>query len=578
MTTAAPPRSRDELAALGKKKLEEFRRRKLQKAAGLPHSGGMEQDQSDKQQAVAGEPTREDPMNPGHVEEHARAATKLPEMVAPSETAMVHAESLATLPTARTETAPPEAWFTTPEHRVAEPVEEAKVAPGFFDSLSGVGSSVSTEEQHALRTTQQSVSASQEVVVEKKSSFDARQFMVMVEPEAEFVAPPSGIDDGRIDGRIDGREVSAADNLDELSHNATATATEAETGLRTLDAIPGTDSNNDGPDFLPSRQNKQSSKFQELQDHIDSLTTQNLDLSLCLSQQTTIVQKLTEENEGLVHKLNEASRSAEQSQEREKALDKERELLASRWRDMERQMARMEKENRDLTSKVKVLGGELLGLEEKLLRERNERLKLSAMPEGGDRDAFRKELDEVSNTLDNEREEKRGLQARIASLEAALKGFHEQLAAEQTRADRAEAAVKTKSSAYPIPQSALVCAEAMQEYVEKKAHGDLPQLDDARLPDEVRALLPMNSWIPSLEEEEKVQQDIVDAIGRLYERIQGMKTDDMDESREEALAETGPAISTSSPSHPTQPTAATIATTATIATMPAENLAGAHEH
>ncbi len=194
----------------------------------------------------------------------------------------------------------------------------------------------------------------------------------------------------------------------------------------------------------------------------------------------------------------------------------------------------------DLTSKVKVLGVELLGLEEKLLRERNERLKLSALPAAGDRDASRKEVEEMYKVVSREREEKMVLRERLGALEAAHQGLLEELAAERARAETAERAAKARADMYPIPQSAMLSAEPMQAFVEREARGEAPPLDDARLPDEVRALLPINSWIPSLEEEQKMQQDVVDAIGRLYERIEQLKSYGKDEKTGDfANTETG---------------------------------------
>lgn len=513
MTTGAQPLSRDELAALGKKKLEEFRQRKLRKAL--------------EQQPVGGEVQVEQASN-----HPSTAASLAPEIPPPEFTAFDPPRSMAGQPLAPVQARSPEAEFAEGEESAALS-GGATFETGFFDA--GPGSRqdtvtreppgvVSREPPGVVSLPAASTSVSPEVA--KKVSFDARKFMVMVEADARSDTSPSSEigDPARVD-LVEPSLVDGAGTTKEPTSAASETveATAGETVAETrLGALAVTSSENQESFFLPSRQNNQGSKFKELQDHIDSLTTQNHDLSLCLSQQTTMVQRLTEENEGLVHKLNEASRLAEQSQEREKAQGKERELLGTQWRELERQLARREKENRDLASKVKILGVELLGLEEKLLRERNERLKLSARPVGGDRDASRREVEEMSKVVSREREEKLALQERIRTLETAGQGLIEELAAERARAEAAERATKARAPAYPAPQSAMVSAEPMQAFVEREARGETPPLDDARLPDELRALLPINSWIPSLEEEQKMQQDVVDAIGRLYERIEGL--------------------------------------------------------
>ncbi len=58
MTSGAPHRSRDELAALGKKRLEDFRQRKLRKALELQQvgggGGGVQMSRSTIRQATAG--------------------------------------------------------------------------------------------------------------------------------------------------------------------------------------------------------------------------------------------------------------------------------------------------------------------------------------------------------------------------------------------------------------------------------------------------------------------------------------------------------------------------------------------
>lgn len=539
MTTGAPLRSRDELAALGKKKLEEFRQRKLRKALEQQVGGegkeGPDEQEHDQASNHRSRVATDEQAEGGRTLQHPVGAVSLvPETSPPDSTAFNPVESVAEPAIPPVQARSPEAWFAEREDPAVQSGAEA-IPEGFFDAMPDPHENTAARGP-TMAGALSEASTSFPPEVPKKVSFDARKFMVMVEQEAQAEASafsergdPGVVDPGGASSFVDNESPPAepmSGAVETERERERERETVAEASLGTLaDSQSEIQENRQTAPFLPSRQDNQGAKFQELQDHIDSLTTQNLDLSLCLSQQTSMVQRLTEENEGLVHKLNDASRLAEQSQEREKAHDKERELLGSQWREMERQLARREKENRDLTSKVKVLGVELLGLEEKLLRERNERLKLSALPEAGDRDASRKESEEMSKIVSREREEKLVLRERLGALEAAHQGVLVELAAERARAETAERAAKARAAAYPIPQSAMLSAEPMQAFIEREARGEAPPLDDARLPDEIRALLPIDSWIPSLDEEQKMQKDVVDAIGRLYDRIEQLKRD-----------------------------------------------------
>jgi len=307
--------------------------------------------------------------------------------------------------------------------------------------------------------------------------------------------------------------------------------------------------------------------FRDLQEHIDSLTTQNMDLNLCLSQQTTMVQRLTEENEGLVKKLNDASRENERSQAQIRAEREERDVLGVRWKEMEGAMGRVERENRELVSKVKVLGGELLGLEEKLLRERNERLKLISMSgegssragsagfhaageEGAATAALRRELEEASGALRRVQSEKSGMEqemeARMQRIQALQKRAEEAEAAagaavRALEEARQQFAARQAAPSYPIPHSVVLSAGPMQAFGEQGEGGEGDEetswgkIDG--LPAEVKALLPMKTWIPSMDEQQTMQNDVIEAIGRLYARIEGLKRAGVAEKAEEKVEE-----------------------------------------
>ena len=248
-----------------------------------------------------------------------------------------------------------------------------------------------------------------------------------------------------------------------------------------------------------------------------------------------MVQRLTEENSALVHKLNEASRASERGHAREIQERKEREMLEVKWKEMEGTVGGLERENRALRSQVKVLGGELLGLEETLLRERSERLKVSSGNAGGDAMAMA-----MAQAQDQAAVVER-LQADVVRLEREKvereNDLKEQIACERGRTEKAEAALRemekamtamTKRRGGVPPQSVILSSVSMQAYAENNTSdenstsGASLSLSLSSLPAEVRALLPMKTWIPSMDEQQTMQEDVMEAIGRLYERIEGL--------------------------------------------------------
>ena len=159
-------------------------------------------------------------------------------------------------------------------------------------------------------------------------------------------------------------------------------------------------------------------------------------------------------------------------------------------------MGRVERENRELVSKVKVLGGELLGLEEKLLRERNERLKLISMSGAGSSRAgsagfhaageegaaaLRRELEEVSGALRRVQAEKSGMEqemeARMQRIQALQKRAEEAEAAagaavRALEEARQEFAARQAAPSYPIPHSVVLSAGPMQAFGEQGEGGE----------------------------------------------------------------------------------------------------------
>ena len=400
------------------------------------------------------------------------------------------------------------------EARVAEPAVSATVSTMAMAGVSGY-------EEDSL--------------VVKKASFDAKKFMVMAPASSPAVSVAASLPRSSVD--VDVGKSEEKDGKDEGDRE--------DPGPPAPAALDDDQTRAAARSANSARQNT----FRDLQEHIDSLTTQNMDLNLCLSQQTTMVQRLTEENEGLVKKLNDASRENERSQAQIRAEREERGVLGVRWKEMEGAMGRVERENRELVSKVKVLGGELLGLEEKLLRERNERLKLISMSGAGSSRAgsagfhaageegaaaLRRELEEVSGALRRVQAEKSGMEqemeARMQRIQALQKRAEEAEAAagaavRALEEARQEFAARQAAPSYPIPHSVVLSAGPMQAFGEQGEGGEEEEtwgkIDG--LPAEVRALLPMKTWIPSMDEQQTMQNDVIEAIGRFYARIEGLK-------------------------------------------------------
>jgi hypothetical protein len=256
-----------------------------------------------------------------------------------------------------------------------------------------------------------------------------------------------------------------------------------------------------------------------------------------------MVQKLTEENERMVHKLNEASIMAEQLQGREKQHESERRVLSSKWREMEKEVGRVEKENRELKSKVKVLGGELVGLEERLLRETNERLRLvGGQNSRGDIERIqadaRREIQEAVK-------EKSALQKRVEELEAVQNAMRVELEDERSKS-------RSLRDGYPVPYSAVLSSNPMSSY--QREHDDQRNQGDREhtahisedcglktevlpevLPEVLHALLPLPTWIPSKDRQEAMQKDIAAIISRIYEKIEQKRGEDR--AKNEAGAE-----------------------------------------
>lgn len=306
-----------------------------------------------------------------------------------------------------------------------------------------------------------------------KSSFDARLYLL---PEK---------DDGSVDGqdeKVSEVEVSTVQN----------------------------DANESSSKVAEKRKD-----FEQLQDHIDALTTEKMDLSLCLKQQTNIVQRLTQENENMVKRLNDAARTQEALADISKQQEANEIHMQHEMKRLQKQIESRDKENRDLSSKVKVLGNELVMLEEKLLQEKNERLKRHSMAIKDDDsesrlkreiESHKRDKDMLQSTVDHLKEQLRNIQEllRKSELERC-----DAIASQKKLSDDLQVALKHQKNRSSLPKSALASIKAMKTYEEEQ------ELDTSScIPPEIKALLPIRTWVPGVED---VQDDMHSISERLYQ-------------------------------------------------------------
>lgn len=249
-------------------------------------------------------------------------------------------------------------------------------------------------------------------------------------------------------------------------------------------------------------------KFERLQEHIDALTSEKMDLSLCLQQQTNLVRRLTEENERMVTKLNEAASKEEHLQELVQNLEKDKKAVETRALLAERELDIKEKDNRGLTAKVKVLGSELVNLEENLFHVK-ERMQSESI-HGGDKDAEEHHMRTYQKENDELRSEICVLQDTIGKLQQALRESEVQRAAalEAQEAQKQEI-VQTNEANRSCPLTRTIALKSISN-LNSSAEGKSPSND---LPVETQALLPNRAC---LLKNDLFQEDIESLAERVY--------------------------------------------------------------
>lgn len=165
---------------------------------------------------------------------------------------------------------------------------------------------------------------------------------------------------------------------------------------------------------------------------------------------------------------------------------------------------------------MQVLGNELVRLEEDLLREKNERLRISSqlssnqeMDNSKGAAAWKKER----FILESQREQmKRALDALQGSLEEAEAKLAEFEKQQHTASGHEEEVRKIP----PLPHSAIIAAQAMRECED----GSEATRTASSIPLEIQALLPRTTWIPGIE---TLQTDINQAAERIFAHVKQME-------------------------------------------------------
>ena len=106
----------------------------------------------------------------------------------------------------------------------------------------------------------------------------------------------------------------------------------------------------------PREQHARRKEFERLEEHIDKLTSEKIDLSLCLEKQTELVHRITDENETMIRRLNEASSQQEGLMEQLGAYEKDKIGMQSLIEEYNIKLETKEKEAKDLQTKIRVCG------------------------------------------------------------------------------------------------------------------------------------------------------------------------------------------------------------------------------
>ena len=104
----------------------------------------------------------------------------------------------------------------------------------------------------------------------------------------------------------------------------------------------------------PREQHARRKEFERLEEHIDKLTSEKIDLNLCLEKQTELVHRITDENETMIRRLNEASSRQERLMEKLGEYEKDKVDMQSLIQEYTSKLETKEKEAKDFATKMRV--------------------------------------------------------------------------------------------------------------------------------------------------------------------------------------------------------------------------------
>ena len=243
--------------------------------------------------------------------------------------------------------------------------------------------------------------------------------------------------------------------------------------------------------------------FDRLQEYIDKLTSEKINLQLCLEKQTDVVRRLTDENEAITARLNDLASKNETLHESTRRYEEAQVEIENKMKLLESEKESRESEVRDYQTRMKVLGNELVRLEEELLKERNELLRLKSSTSGTDAEkALRAELETV-------RKENMALSSKVKELEKSASFSAEmQQEMQNLRSKLNEVQNNKGRKDLPVPpMSAVLSTEAMKEHGMEQSSAISP---------EIKSLLPRRAWVPGIE---SVQEDMHETAQRIFESL-----------------------------------------------------------
>lgn len=258
-----------------------------------------------------------------------------------------------------------------------------------------------------------------------------------------------------------------------------------------------------------------------------------------------MVLRLTEENESIAAQLNAAGAQQEVFTTRIQDLEKTQKDLESTVAASKRECEAKEKEIRSLKAKLQVLGSELVRLEEELLKEKTQRIRLMGASQNthGNHEVKtsaeegKQELaGDAGEQYSTAMQENALLKEQIEYLKEVSAQLQESLSSKEELERIAEMNIhhdqQSKADLPPPPTSAIISANAMtvetanvQGTEEADAHlsSIITPGRYTHIPQEIAALLPRRkTWMPGIE---TLEDDMGEVAERIFDLLHTLSPD-----------------------------------------------------